>query len=172
MKSNQQSIINNFITKIDSNIYLFLYILFKDIFLNQTPNKKVKNNYFSLNNYLNIVNQKIILKKEKYLSTDYSIENMKNIVDFVISQNRIYAADIIEGILISIFSLGFEIDRCESINKYIFNNLSTIKDKNDFFFIDFFKKEKFKAEELKNIRQLLEKENSINDYCNYVEKEY
>ena len=170
MKLKQQSIINNFSTKIDSNIYLFLYKLFKDIFLNQTPNKKVKNNYFSLNNYLNIVNQKIILKKEKYLSTDYSIENMKNIVDFVISQNRIYAADIIEGILISIFSLGFEIDRGESINKYIFNNLSEIKDKDDFFFIYFFKKEKFKAEELKNIRQLLEKENSINDYCNYMQK--
>jgi hypothetical protein len=95
---------------------------------------------------------------------------MKNIVDFVISQNRIYAADIIEGILISIFSLGFEIDRGESINKYIFNNLSKIKDEDDFFFIGLFKKEKFKAEELKNIRQLLEMENSIDDYFYYVEK--
>ena len=163
MRTRQKSIINNFKTKIDSNIYIFLFKLFKDIFLKTT--KKITDNNTSLNKYLDIINQKIIINEDKYLSKDYTIRNMNNIFDFVMSQNRIFAAEIIEGILICIFSLGFVIDKDESINKYIYKNLSKIRKGDNFFFIKWFKAEKFKIE-----LDYIEMENFVDDYYNKLKE--
>jgi uncharacterized protein (DUF342 family) len=77
-----------------------------------------------LEEWIVYINKKVIKNKEKFISEEYSKENMKNIFSLVIYQNKIYAPDIIEGILIYIFSMVFNIDKDKTLNEYIFNNIS------------------------------------------------
>ena len=125
---NYNKIINNTKLLIDKDIHKFLFFLLKKIFL------KNKNEQFDryLNEWINNINQNIIINKDKYINEEYSIKNFNNIIDFTKSQNYKYAGDIIEGILIIIFSFGFKIDKEQSINKYLFNNFGLIKDKNNY----------------------------------------
>ena len=79
------------------------------------------------------------------MNEDYSINNFNNIIDFIKSQNRKYAGDIIEGILIIIFSYGFKIDQDQSFSKYIYYNFGPIKDENNYDLCKWFKSKKFKC---------------------------
>jgi hypothetical protein len=82
---------------------------------------------------------------------------MENILDFIKSQNKLFAGDIFEAILINIFSQAFDktkVDKDETFGKYIYKNLSGInKIKENF---NFFDKDKFKEEiGIRNIPNLL-----------------
>ena len=109
----QKSIINK-----DS--YLFLYSLLKSIFIINTENRKEKNN--KLEEFMKII-------KEKYkieLRREYSKENFENIIKFVKTQNVIYGGEILENILLKLFSSIMKIPQKETINKYIYYNLQNV----------------------------------------------
>ena len=143
---------------INKNIHLYLIILFEYIFL------KKKHNYsFQFEEHLRIltdkINEKIIKKKEKYikLKEAYNIENFKNIIYFVNSQNKKLAGEIIEGILIIIFSKAFKVEKDKTFGKYIFNNIHKLKDRTNYELADWFPNanNKFINSELHDISNLL-----------------
>jgi len=159
---------------IDKSILLYLNILIKNIFLSLDKDKKDKNEKNKKNNpiidHLNKINNKInsdiIKDKNRYIDINaYSINNLKNIIYFVRTQNRVYTGDIIEGILIIIFSKAFKTEKTDSFGKILFNNMSKINDLtsnlNDWFSPG---KKIFKANELKDIKNLLiELDSNIED---------
>ena len=81
---------------------------------------------------------------------DYSTEQFDNIISFVIYQNKLYAGEILEGLLISVFSFAFYSDKDNTFGKYIYSNLCKIKDSTNLDIIKMFKEEKFVPNELKN----------------------
>ena len=137
---------------INKLLYVFLFQLLMDIFLDVGNKKKI--NYL-----LKIVNKNIIKKEENFLNNNYSIKNFKNIISFVKSQNKIYAGDIIKGILIKIFCSVFKTDKDNNIGKYLYNNLELICNKSNFDLADWFQEDKFKNNELRSIKELLIKDN-------------
>ena len=96
---------------INPNVYKFLFYLFKHIFLNQRKTKSAFNAIEKMNSWIKIINEKIILIKKNFISVNYSFQNFKNIIKFVKKQNELFAADIIENILIIIFSFGFKTNK-------------------------------------------------------------
>ena len=137
---------------INNYIYIFLFKLLIDIF--------IKTEYvIDLSCSLKVVNEKIIKNEEKFITNEYSIKNFKNIIDFVKSQNCIFAGEIIRGILIKIFGSVFETNKNNTISKYIYNNLSMIKNKSNFDLAFWFQEDLFKPSELRNIKSLLIKDN-------------
>ena len=109
----QQNIINK-------ESYLFLYSLLKSIFIIDTENRKEKNN--KLEEFMKII-------KEKYeieLRREYSKENFENIIKFVKTHNVIYGGEILENILLKLFSSIMKIPQKETINKYIYYNLQNV----------------------------------------------
>lgn len=140
---------------IDKNIYIFLYVLMKKIFL-VDKSDKISKKYLDV--WLNIINNKIIKDKSKNINTDYSIKNFINILSFIKSQNSIYAGDILEGILILIFDISLKVDKDMTLNKYLSNNMSLAK-KNGF--ILELKFDSFVPSELKNMDKLLSLDSSV-----------
>ena len=126
---------------IDKSIFLFLNSLLKNIFLNQAKY------LVKVNDCIDIINSKFIKNDQKHIKNEFSRENMENILDFIKSQNKLFAGDIFEAILINIFSQAFDktkVDKDETFGKYIYKNLSGInKIKENF---NFFDKDKFKEE--------------------------
>ena len=105
---------------INKESYLFLYSLLKSIFIIDTENRKEKNN--KLEEFMKII-------KEKYeieLRREYSKENFENIIKFVKTQNVIYGGEILENILLKLFSSIMRIPQKETINKYIYYNLQNV----------------------------------------------
>ena len=151
----------NYDTIINSNIYNILLELFRDIFFVKTTVISFERDNI-LEECIDRINKKLILKSDKYISKEYSIKNFKNIFSFVKTQNRIFAGEILEGILINVFSHFFEVDKDETFNKNIYNNLSKLRNNKDFKLIKWLKKEKCKVEEIGNLKQLLLKE-SLNE---------
>ena len=115
--------------------------------------------------FMKKINETIIKNEEKYINFDYSIKNFENIIDFVRFQNKIYAGEIVEGILIYTFSFSFYADKDKTFGYYIFSSIYKMKDPNNFEIVYMFKQNKFIPDELKNIKLLLLKdfkcENSI-----------
>ena len=67
--------------------------------------------------------------KEKYeieLRREYSKENFENIIKFVKTHNVIYGGEILENILLKLFSSIMKIPQKETINKYIYYNLQNV----------------------------------------------
>ena len=152
-------VINNSKLLINKEIHIFLFFLLKKIFLKK--DKDIINVKFDkyLNEWTNKINHKIIKKKDKFINEEYSIDNFNNIFEFIKSQNKKYAGEILEGILIIIFSYGFEIEKDKSFGKYLYDNLSFIrryKNNDNYDLIKWFQKDKFKPNELKNINYLFE----------------
>ena len=142
---------------INKNIYLYLYNLFKYIFLNTKKSPVFER---KLVEYTDKINEEIIKDKNKYINIKnnvYKKENFMNILDFIKMQNLIYAGDIVEGILIMTFSYAFETDRDNSFGKYLFNNLSKIMEpKNNELATWFKRKDKFRnKEDFGNINDLI-----------------
>ena len=140
---------------INPNVYKFLFYLFKHIFLNQRKTKSAFNAIEKLDSWVKIINEKIISIKKNFISTNYSLNNLKNITKFVKKQNKLYAADIIENILIIIFSLGFKTNKENTFAKYLYNNLDRIKKPENTDLAEWFDNTKFKPEELKDFKKLL-----------------
>ena len=87
---------------IDKSIFLFLNSLLKNIFLNQAKY------LLKVNDCIDIINSKFIKNDQKHIKNEFSRENMENILDFIKSQNKLFAGDIFEAILINIFSQAFD----------------------------------------------------------------
>ena len=145
---------------IDESIHLFLFALFKKIIIKSKKSSLLEK---KLNDFVKTINAKIIKDKERQINFEYSITNLKNILLFVKSQNNIFAGDIIEGILIYTFSYAFYSDIDNSFGKYIYSNLSKIKDRNNYDLSYMFKPDNFVPDELKNIKSLLLIDTSIWD---------
>ena len=149
---NYKPIKDNSKIMINKNIHLFLYNLLKCIFI-KTYNSS---HYLKhLNSFLNKINDTIIKKRNKYITIEYTIENFKNIIDFTKSQNSLFAEEIIEGLLIIIFSLAFKTDSSKTFEKYIYNNLSVIKKNYNYELSEWFQEKKFNPIELHDIKRLL-----------------
>lgn len=143
-------IVNDSKAMICRDFYIFLFILIKSIFIKRQ--KTVTEIEKKINDIIETINTNIIKEKEKYISRDYSINNFNNIFDFIKNQNKIFSGEIIEGVLIHVFSLAFQSDKDNTIPKFIFSNLFRIRDPNyKFEIIEMFLKEKFYPEELKAI---------------------
>ena len=153
MNSNSNSIINH-------NIYTFLYSILNNIFLaKDSDNSKEIESH--INKWINKINKEIIKDKMKYINIEYTSTNFKNIINFVETQNTKYTGDILEGILIKIFSSIIKIRKDETIEKIIFNNLSNSKNIDIY---NWFQIEKFKPKEMQNLSKLLNIETSKNLY--------
>ena len=149
---NYKPIKDNSKIMINKNIYLFLYNLLKYIFIKAYNSEHYLKH---LNSFLNKINKTIIKKSNKYITNEYSIGNFKNIIDFTKSQSRLYAEEIIEGLLIIIFSLAFKTDSSKTFEEYIYNNLLLLKNNYNYELSEWFQEEKFNPIELHNIKRLL-----------------
>jgi len=144
-------------TIIDKGIFLFVFVFFKKMFLISSGNINYNNKIDEkLKEWIEYINKKIIQKEEKYIKEEYTKQNISNIFALVVSQNRIYASEIIEGILIYIFSMAFIADKDITLNKYIFKNISNeFESHGNLVFESMIDISKFKPKEIRNIRQLL-----------------
>ena len=146
---------------IDVKIHLYLFFLFRNIFLckkgEQYKQQLIEEKLQSMTDQ---INKKMFQnQKDKYIKIEYSIENFFNIIDFIKMQNKNYVGEIVEDILIYIFSQVIQVDKSKTLGKYIFNNLYQLNLPNyKSELLDWFKQAKnmFNDEELKNFKQLLE----------------
>ena len=141
---------------INKKMQIFLYYLIKSIFISVN---KIKKNYqidIKIKAWIEEVNKNLIKNKENYISVEYTNKNLKNILKFVKTQNELYAGEILENILIIVFSYAFDSKKENSFGKYLHNNMGLIKDKDNNDFLYWFKIDKFKQDELKRIDKLLE----------------
>ena len=175
---------------INKDIYLYLFNLMKFIFFKENATKKnFKEFKEHLINETKYINEKIINYqcrkffkdkyndegeliekiKEKYIIVErediYSIKNFKNILDFVKFQNRRYSGDIIECTLIYLFSKVFKTDKTRTFGKYIFNNISRLKDPKNYEIINWFTDniKMFRDENFDDLKNLLTKDACIDD---------
>ena len=153
-------IFNDIKQLIDINIYRFLLLLIKNIFLRPRSHLSISIDVLNLLNVqLKEINKQLFNNNENFkISLDYTKENLCNILKFVKMQNKIYAAEIIENILIIIFSFGFKIKKENTFGKYIYNNiekLKSIKYENNEGLEDWLIPEKFKTITKKDIKKLL-----------------
>ena len=149
---------------ISKEIFLFSYSLIKNIFIVHNNTEKTNN---KLNVWISKINGTIIKSESKFINKDYSLKNLKNIIFFIKNQNLKFYADIIETILIYIFSKVFETERDNSFYKYIFNNLNKINDLKNKDLTNWVKRDKLIPEELKNLDKLF----NYDDYENVNLKE-
>ena len=160
-----KGIINNSEKIINKHIHLFLFNLFKYIFIK----KKIKSKFekFFDDNIRNI-NKRMIKEENKFISKEYNLNNIRNIMDFVKSQNAIYGGDIIESILIYVISLGFKVDKDVTFGEYIFNNFYKLKDPTNYDIVNMIKTDIFIPDELHDIKKLLKIDDSIDDKSNMI----
>ena len=120
-------IINDSKLLISKEVNSFLYCLILRIFLRKRKtsfSKKVDEN---LKRFIDKINKEIIKDKNKEINEEYTIQNLSNIIDFVKIQNTLFASEIIENILIVIFSFAFKTDKSISFSKLLYNNMDLIK---------------------------------------------
>ena len=167
---------------INKDIYLYLFNLMNYIFfkgneqkekfkgcLNEMT-KKINESILSYkyrNIYKNLYENEQEIDKniqENYITLDYSIKNFKNILNFIKFENRKFAGEILEGILIYLFSKVFKTDKTKTFGKYIFNNISRLKDSTNFEIAYWFNKlDNFRDNELHDFVKLLNLDPSIDD---------
>ena len=140
---------------INENIHKFLFSLIRKIFLVKEEKSQNDDSSSILKTLIDKINTKMIIKKENFLSDEYNINNLKNILKFVKNQNKLYAGEILENILIIVFSYAFKAKKEHTFGKYLYNNLGKIKSPENSDFKQWFKIDKFKPEELKDIESLL-----------------
>ena len=152
---------------LDTEYYKFLLILLKNIFLK--PNNKTTKSLDSstkLREYIEIINEKFFDDNENSkLSTEYSLKNLKNILNFVKTQNRLYASEIVENLLIIIFSFAFKTRKENTFGKYIYNNIQRLREKKNDEFSKWFIPDKFNVEfhNENDIRNLLNNDAFVED---------
>ena len=141
---------------IDIKYYKFLFLLMKSIFLK--PNNLTITSMEAtskLDNWIKIINQKYNKQNIK-ISKIYSLDNLKNILNFIKIQNKLYAAEILENILIIIFSFAFKTAKENTFGKYIFNNLQKLKDTKNTEFSNWFQPKNFNQEQFKDMNNIEE----------------
>ena len=151
---------------INRNICLFLYSLLKKIFIYSEQKDTTK-----LDEWINKINQDIIKHKEKHISTEYSIKNLKNIIYFIKLQNAKFNGDIIENLLIFVFSQAFETKQDNAFCKYIFNNLAKIREHKKPDFVDWIQDAKIVPNEFKNLEELFNNDGKEEENNNIINQE-
>ena len=96
---------------INKKIYLCLFFIFKRIFLKEDNTSRINSIYRKIDKCIRKINEEIIKRKNRYIKSEYSIENLKNILNFIKMQNKKYAGEIFENILIMIFSMAFKTEK-------------------------------------------------------------
>ena len=158
---------------IDKNIHLYLICLFNYIFLKQDKLEYSRKFENYLKSSTERINKKIIKLKNKYINLNleniYSINNFNNIIYFVNIQNKKFAGEIIEGILMIIFSKVMKVYKDKTFGKYIFNNIHKLKDPYNYEIAEWFKNapNKFRNEELQNFNNLLSLDSSNDEQSRY-----
>ena len=139
---------------INKKIYLFLYCLVKNIILNRKQEEKIVQNLDAIN--------KEIQDKNKHINLEYSIKNFKNILNYIKSQNLILAGDILEGILISVFSLAFKTEKENAFGEYLYEDINGKYklEESEKDLIQWFIKDEFRPKELQNLENLLKNDTS------------
>jgi hypothetical protein len=122
-----KKVINDSKLLINKEINTFLYCLIIRIFLKKRNKKVSINAHEKLKLFIDKINKEILKEKGKEINEEYTIENLRNIFDFVKTQNILFASEIIENILIVIFSFAFKTDKSISFSKLLYNNMDLIK---------------------------------------------
>ena len=153
-------IINDSKLLISKEVNSFLYCLILRIFLRKRKtsfSKKVDEN---LKRFIDKINKEIIKDKDKEINEEYTIQNLSNIIDFVKIQNTLFASEIIENILIIIFSFAFKTDKSNSFSKLLYNDMDLIKRLRNSDWINWLILNKFNEQlpgkEAENFKMLLE----------------
>jgi hypothetical protein len=122
-----KKVINDSKLLINKEINTFLYCLIIRIFLKKRNKKVSINADKKLKLFIDKINKEILKEKGKEINEEYTIDNLRNIFDFVKTQNILFASEIIENILIVIFSFAFKTDQRNSFSKLLYNNMDLIK---------------------------------------------
>ena len=151
---------------IDINIYRFLFFLIKNIILKPNNTVQAAHVINALEIKLDEINKS--LSENNKISLEHTKENFINILKFVKTQNEIYAAEILENILIIIASYGFKAEKENTFGKYIYNNIERLKSSKEEELSKWFIKKLFrKTEEKKNyITELFKNDISIKEEQN------
>ena len=153
-------------TIINGDLLLIIYNLLKYIIIKKEKQNEKSNIQNHLELLIPIINENIIKDEDKYINTEYSITNFKNIIEFIKFQNKKFSGEILEGLLIYIFSFAFETSQDNTFGKNIFNNIFKLKDAKNYELVNMFKKDKFEPEELKDIKEILDKDGTVEDKIN------
>ena len=148
-------LLNDHKTMISKDFFVFLINIFKYIFIKRNSSEIKTKIEKQLNSFLDLINKKIIKIEHKFINLDYSIKNFNNIVNFVKKQNLLFAGDILEEVLIYVFSFAFHSDKDNTFGKYIFSNIYRLKDPSNLEIKQFFNEKKFSPKELQNFGPLL-----------------
>ena len=168
-----QQILTNSKTHIDKSLYLYLCMLVKYIFLG---NKGIKNKekekeiITKITNMTNNINKTFIKIEANFIKFEpldeaYSLKNFINILNFIKSQNSMFAGDIMEATLMFTFSFCFETDKTNEFGKYIYVNISRLRDTTYNDLPAWFQKGEnlFQPLELKDFKYLLDKDVYLGD---------
>ena len=138
---------------INKKVYIFLYCLVKNIIVNGNQDEKV---FQKLKKKLEAINKET-KDKNKHITLEYSIENFKNILNYIKNQNLILAGDILEGILISVFSLAFKTEKENAFGEYLYADINGKYklEESEIDLIKWFIKDDFKPRELQNLEKIL-----------------
>ena len=154
---------------VNQSINLYTFALIKNIFCIPSKSEKATKIEKKLIAMTNKINNRIIKNQDKYIDVEtedkYSIKNFNNIICFINNQNKKYTGEILEGILILLFSKAFKTEKNNTFGKYIFNNVSKLKDSTNFELAKWLEKTPkfFKNKELHSVRELLSLDASIDD---------
>ena len=79
-------------------LVIFIYTLLKNIFLKKTQKNQKNQNAVNkkLEEWIVNINKKIIINPQKYISREYTLVNLLNIINFIKKQNIKYCGDITE----------------------------------------------------------------------------
>ena len=165
---------------INKTIYQYLfhlmeYIFFKsDYYTNKTKENKIIK---QLREFTEHINNKIIKKKQNYIKMEpkeeaFTYKNFINIINFVKKQNLMLAGNILEGILIIIFSTKCVIPKDDYFGKYVYNSFEKLLNESNSVLPKWFNKAQgfFQDKEMKNIEVLLANDVSRSDLI-YAKKE-
>ena len=143
---------------INKKVYIFLYSLVKNIIVNGKQDKKVEQN---LEKILESINKES-KDKNNHINLEYSIQNFKNILNYIKSQNLILAGDILEGILISVFSLAFKTEKENAFGEYLYMDINGKYklEESEKELIKWFIKDDFKPRELQNFEKEIKNDTS------------
>ena len=158
-------IINDSKLLINKEINIFLYCLILRIFLKKRNKRVSIQADKKLKEFIDKINKEMIKDKDKEICEEYTIKNLKNIIDFVKTQNMLFSSEIIENILIIIFSYAFRTEKNNSFTKFIYNNMDLMKRMDNSNFINWLLLNKFKkelsGENAEIFKEILKNESSV-----------
>ena len=170
-KENNRNIFRDAKFLIDENLYRFLLALMKVIFIRNNKTIKTKKALKILDACIEKVNKEIIGKEKnlEHLSLEYTPKNLRNIINFVKTQNSIFYSEILENILIIVFGMAFKTEKENIFGRYIYSNINELKKSGNYILDDWFNQQKFNSkifEEIRETRQSYIKSLLENDLSN------